>query len=124
MLWSEWSPNWQFDEATFARTSKAFENPDFVDVVIHTYRWMLGLAAGDPSLQPLEDLLARKPKVTVPAVTIDGTTDPLKPGGTLNHASMFVGLHEHIATNSGHNVPQEAPQVFADAVLKVHDWLK
>lgn len=124
MLWSEWSPDWQFDEATFARTAKAFENPDFVDVVIHTYRWMHGLNAGDPSLQPIEDFLAQKPKVKVPAVTIDGRADPLKPGGTSDHADMFTGLHEHIVTNAGHNVPQEAPKVFADAILKVHNWLK
>lgn len=124
MLWHEWSPDWQFDEAVFARTSKSFENPDFVAVVIHTYRWMHGLTTGDPSLQALEDLLTQKPKITVPAVTIDGKTDPLKPGGTANHASMFIGPHEHIITNSGHNIPQEAPQVFADAVLKVHNWLK
>lgn len=124
MLWREWSPDWQFDEATFARTSKSFENPDFVAVVTHTYRWMHGLTAGDPSLQSLEGILTQKPKIKVPAVTIDGKTDPLKPGGTANHASMFLGLHEHILTNSGHNVPQEAPQVFADGVLKVHNWLK
>jgi len=71
--------------------SKAFDNPDFVDVVIHTYRWMLGLHAGDPSLQPLEDLLAQKPTVSVPTVTIDGTADPLKPGGASDHAGMFTG---------------------------------
>ncbi|RAJ19972.1 alpha/beta fold hydrolase [Pedobacter cryoconitis] len=124
ILWKEWSPDWQFDEETFARTSKAFENPDFVDVVIHTYRWMHGLNAGDPSLQPLENFLAQKPKITVPAVTIDGRADPLKPGGTSDYASLFIGQHEHIVTNAGHNVPQESPQVFADAVLKVHNWLK
>lgn len=124
MLWNEWSPNWRFDEETFARTSKAFENPDFVDVVIHTYRWMHGLKAGDPALQPLEDILAQKPKVRVPSITIDGKADPLKPGGTSGHAKMFIGLHEHIVADAGHNVPQEEPQVFADAVLKVHNWLK
>lgn len=75
----------------------------------------------EKSLQSPEDLLAQKSKVTVPTVTINGTTDPLKPGGTSDHAGMFIGLHEHIITNAGHNVPQEAPQVFADAVLKVHN---
>lgn len=124
MLWNEWSPNWQFDEATFTRTSQSFENPDFVDVVIHTYRWMHGLEEGDPSLWPLENILAQKPKIIVPAVTIDGNTDPLKPGGTADHAHMFTGLHKHIVTNAGHNVPQEAPQVFADAVLQVHHWIR
>jgi pimeloyl-ACP methyl ester carboxylesterase len=123
MLWSEWSPDWQFDEATYARTAAAFENPDFVDVVIHCYRFMHGLAPGEPALQPMEDLLAQKPEIKVPAVTIDGTKDPLKPGGTSDHAGMFVGPHEHITIDAGHNVPQEAPGVFADAIIKVHNWL-
>lgn len=80
LLWCEWSPGWNFDEATFDRSAAAFDNDDFVNVVIHTYRWSLGLDAGDPSLQPLEDRLAQKPAITVPTVTIDGTLDPLKPG--------------------------------------------
>jgi len=122
MLWNEWSPNWKFDEATYARTAAAFDNPDFVDVVIHCYRVMHGSEAGDPVLQPFEDLLAQKPKITVPAITIDGTDDPLKPGGTADHASMFVGKHEHIVAKTGHNVPQEAPRVFADAIIKIRNW--
>ncbi|MFC3199472.1 alpha/beta fold hydrolase [Parapedobacter deserti] len=122
MLWSEWSPNWQFDKETYTRTAAAFENPDFVDVVIHWYRFMHGLEEGEPALQPLEDHLAKKPKVKVPAVTVDGTSDPLKPGGTSDHASMFVGPHQHIVVDAGHNVPQENPRVFADAVIKVHGW--
>ncbi|SEW24722.1 alpha/beta fold hydrolase [Chitinophaga arvensicola] len=124
MLWREWSPDWQFDEATFARTAKSFDNPDFVDVVVHTYRWMHGHTVNDPTLQRLEDRLAQKPKITVPTVTIDGANDPLKPGGTADHAGMFIGQHTHIVADTGHNVPQEAPQVFADAVLTVYNWLK
>jgi pimeloyl-ACP methyl ester carboxylesterase len=123
ILWREWSPGWQFDEATFARSAASFDNPDFVEVVIHCYRWLFGLAAGDPALQPFEDRLARKPAITVPAVTIDGSTDPLKPGGTAAHARMFVAQHEHRVIPAGHNLPQEQPQAFADAVLKVRDWL-
>ena len=80
---------WQFDEATFARSAVAFENPDFVDVVIHCYRCAFGLEAGDPALQPLEDLLAQMPTVKVPTVTIDGATDSLKPGGTVEHAACL-----------------------------------
>src|SRR6516162_10038196 len=76
MLWSEWSPGWQFDEEMFARSAVAFQNPDFVDVVIHCYRWVFGLEPGDPALQALEDHLAQKPTVKVPMVTIDGSTDP------------------------------------------------
>ena len=122
MLWSDWSPGWQFDEATFAQTALAFENPDFVEVVIHCYRSVFGLEASDPALQPLEDRLAQKPTVKVPTVTIDGATDPLKPGGTADHARMFVRLHEHRVVDAGHNLPQQAPQPFADAVLKVREW--
>lgn len=123
MLWREWSPKWQFEEDTYTRTATAFENPDFVDVVIHCYRFMHGLEAGDPSLQPLEDLLAQKPRIAVPTVTIDGTNDPLKPGGTADHARYFTGPHKHVVVDAGHNVPQEAPQVFAEAVMMVHSWL-
>jgi pimeloyl-ACP methyl ester carboxylesterase len=122
MLWSEWSPGWQFDEATFAQSAHAFENPDFVEVVIHCYRTVFGLDAGDPELQPLEDHLAQKPTIKVPTVTIDGTTDPLKPGGTAEHARMFVGQHEHRVIDAGHNLPQQKPKPFADAVLKVREW--
>ncbi|MEO5890950.1 MAG: alpha/beta hydrolase [Ferruginibacter sp.] len=124
MLWAEWSPDWQFDEATYAQTATAFENPDFVAIVIHCYRFMHGLEAGAPELQHLEDLLAKKPKITVPAVTLDGSTDPLKPGGTASHASQFAGPHKHLVINAGHNIPQEVPRAFADAVMKVRDWLK
>lgn len=123
MLWNEWSPNWQFDDETFSRSAASFDNPDFVEVVIHCYRWAFGIASGDPSLQPLEDRLAQKPMVTVPTVTIDGTADPLKPGGTVEHAQMFVGPHEHRVVDGGHNLPQQAPQAFADAITKVRDWL-
>jgi pimeloyl-ACP methyl ester carboxylesterase len=123
ILWSEWSPGWQFGEATFARSAASFDNPDFVDVVIHCYRCAFGLEAGDPALQPFEDRLAQKPAITVPAVTIDGVIDPLKPGGAAEHARMFVAPHEHRVIDAGHNLPQEEPQAFADAVMKVRDWL-
>lgn len=123
MLWREWSPGWSFDDATFERTASAFDNPDFVDVVVHAYRFMLGHVEGEPALQPLEDRLAERPPITVPAVTIDGLADPLKPGGTAAHASLFAGLHEHRTLSVGHNVPQEAPGAFADAVLKVREWV-
>jgi len=123
ILWSEWSPGWHFDDATFARSAVSFDNPDFVDIVIHCYRWAFGLEPGDHAMQPLEDRLAGKPVVTVPTVTIDGTTDPLKPGGTAHHAPMFVGPHEHRVVDAGHNLPQQAPEAFADAVIRVQGWL-
>jgi pimeloyl-ACP methyl ester carboxylesterase len=83
---------------------------------------VFGLEAGDPALEPLENQLAQKPTIKVPTVTLDGANDPLKPGGTGDHARMFVGLHEHRVVDAGHNLPQQAPQAFADAVLKVRDW--
>ncbi|WP_171988155.1 alpha/beta hydrolase [Hyphomicrobium sp. NDB2Meth4] len=123
LLWSEWSPAWDFDEATFERSAVSFDNPDFVDVVVHAYRHVFGLEAGDPLLQPLEDRLAQKPAIIVPAVTIDGATDPLKPGGTEDHAGLFMGKHEHRVVAAGHNLPQEKPEQFAEAIVKVQGWL-
>lgn len=123
LLWQEWSPGWAFDEETFARSAASFANPDFVDIVIHCYRCMFGLEKGEASLQSLEDRLAEKPPIAVPAVTLDGVEDPLKPGGTTMHAAMFVGPHEHGTFDTGHNLPQEAPRAFADAVLKVREML-
>jgi len=124
LLWEEWSPGWDFEDATFDRSAVSFDNPDFVDVVIHTYRWMFGLEPGDPEMQPLEDRLAQKPAITVPTVTLDGTSDPLKPGGTADHASLFVGRHEHRVVAAGHNVPQQKPEEFADAIVKIRGWRK
>lgn len=124
ILWSEWSPSWKFDDATYQRSSAAFNNPDFVDVVIHCYRWMFGLASGDTKFQDLEDRLAQRPKIAVSTITIDGTFDPLKPGGTASHRSQFVGKYEHRAVAAGHNVPQEVPDAFADAIFKVMTWQK
>jgi pimeloyl-ACP methyl ester carboxylesterase len=122
MLWRQWSPGWEFDDATFARTAPSFDNPDFVDVVIHAYRHALGQAPGDPAYQEAEDRLARRPPITVPAVTLDGTGDTLKPGGTADQAHMFTARHEHRVVEAGHNLPQEAPAAFADAVLTVRSW--
>jgi pimeloyl-ACP methyl ester carboxylesterase len=119
ILWREWSPGWEFDEETFARSAEAFENPDFVDVVIHCYRHIFGNQAGDHDLQPFEDRLAQKPVIAIPTVTLDGTADPLKPGGTASHARMFAGPYEHRIVDAGHNLPQQAPEPFADAILTV-----
>jgi pimeloyl-ACP methyl ester carboxylesterase len=121
-LWRQWSPHWQFDEATFARTAASFDNPDFVDVVIHAYRHGFGLAAGDRAYEELEERLARRPRIAVPVVTLDGADDPLKPGGTADQAGLFTARHEHRVVNAGHNLPQEAPGDFADAVLTVNKW--
>jgi len=119
-LWETWSPTWKFTPETFEKTAPSFDNPDFVDVVIHSYRFGFGREPGDPKLAHLETRLAEKPKITVPAVTLDGTSDPLKPGGTAAHAQMFVNWHEHRVIEGGHALPHEAPAAFADAVLAVH----
>ena len=123
-LWRQWSPNWHFPESTFQATAPAFDNPDFVDVVIHCYRFHFGLAAGDPDLDAFEALVARKPKIKLPAITLDGVDNLLKPGGTTSHAHMFVPRHEHRTVACGHNMPQEAPEAFADAILTLHGWLE
>ncbi len=120
--WEQWSPGWKFDDATFERTAASFDNPDFVDVVIHCYRFCFGLAAGDPALASLEARLAEKPRISVPAITLDGLKDPLKPGGTANHSAMFTARHEHRVVDCGHNLPWEAPRDFADAILTVRGW--
>ena len=122
LLWRQWSPSWNFDEPTFARTARSFANPDFVAVVVHAYRFAFGLTPGDPRLASLEDRLARRPQIQVPSVTLDGAEDPLKPGGTAADAVMFAGRHEHRTIAAGHNLPWEAPVAFADAVLTVAGW--
>ena len=91
--------------------------------MIHSYRFAFGLAAGDPALAALEARLAEKPAIAVPAITIDGTQDPLKPGGTADDAKMFTARHEHRVVECGHNLPWEAAQDFADAVLTVQAWV-
>jgi pimeloyl-ACP methyl ester carboxylesterase len=117
LLWRMWSPNWAFDEATFERTASAFNNPDFVEVVIHSYRHRYGLAPGDPRYAPIEAKLAAQPVIAVPAITIDGDSDGVNPG-TKHHAAKFVATHEHrVFRDAGHNLPQERPEEWAQAVI-------
>jgi pimeloyl-ACP methyl ester carboxylesterase len=116
-LWKMWSPTWDFDEATFIATAPTFDNPDFVDVVIHSYRHRYGLVAGDPALSHVEALLAQQPTICVPTLTIDGDEDGVNLG-TRHHGRRFEGLHEHrIFSQAGHNLPQERPTNWAQAVL-------
>ena len=116
-LWRLWSPNWNFGEATFARTAEAFDNPDFVDVVIHSYRVRFGLVPGDPAYAHIETRLVAQPPITVPAITIDGDADGVN-SGTAHHAHKFTGPHEHrVVTGMGHNMPQERPAEWTQAVL-------
>jgi pimeloyl-ACP methyl ester carboxylesterase len=118
LLWQLWSPSWAFDEACYERSAAAFDNPDFVDVVIHSYRHRFGLVAGDPRLEPTERRLAEQPRIGVPSITLDGADDGVMPiGGSSHHAPHFSGSHEHrVVAGAGHNLPQEAPQAFALAV--------
>jgi pimeloyl-ACP methyl ester carboxylesterase len=121
LIWQENSPQWQFDQATFDRSAAAWENPDYVAIVIHNYRWRLGLAEGDPALDAIEARLAAGPVIGVPAITLDGDSDGVAPATDGKaYASRFSGRREHrIVKGAGHNLPQEAPQAFAQAVLDV-----
>jgi pimeloyl-ACP methyl ester carboxylesterase len=121
ILWEEWSPDWDFDDVTFERTAIAHDNPDYVDVVIHSYRHRFGLAAGDPAYADLQRRLVPLPVITVPAVTLDGDSDGVLPAGDGRaSASKFTGRRVHrIVPGAGHNVPQEAPEAFAAAVIEV-----
>ncbi|KAI1112553.1 Alpha/Beta hydrolase protein [Nemania sp. NC0429] len=122
LLWEQWSPTWAFGDDVFERTADAFDNPDFVDVVIHCYRFVHGSEPGDPALDELEVKLAARPTIAVPCVTLDGTQDPLKPGGSAAHDVMFTGRHERRVFEVGHAFPAEAPEAFARAVIDVHAW--
>jgi pimeloyl-ACP methyl ester carboxylesterase len=120
-LWELWSPTWAFDDATFERSAAAFDNPDFVDVVIHSYRHRFGLVPGDPAVAEVERRIATQPPVTVPTISLDGTADGVRPWEpAAAHAHRFTGPRQHrILPGIGHNLPQEAPRAFADAVLEL-----
>lgn len=116
-LWKMWSPHWDFDDATFDRSAEAFDNPEFVDVVIHSYRHRYGLVPGDPAVAVIETQLTAQPPITVAAVTVDGTGDGVA-ASTAHHAKRFTGPHEHREfERAGHNLPQERPEDWAAAVL-------
>ena len=119
LIWQNVSPTWDFDDATFDRTAAAFENPDYVKIVIHNYRWRLGLASGEPRYDELERILAVGPEITVPAITLDGELDPFTPAGDGSaYRGKFTGSYSHrMLTGIGHNVPQEAPVAFAQAIV-------
>lgn len=117
-LWRMWSPDWHFDEATFQASAPAFDNADFVEVVIHSYRHRYGLVPGDPAVAHIETRLTAQPPITVPTVSVDGASDGVNTG-TGHHARRFTGPHRHHVWNAaGHNLPQERPRHWADAVLE------
>ncbi|HEY4108280.1 alpha/beta hydrolase [Puia sp.] len=119
LIWSIASPKWKFDDATFDRSAEAFNNPDHVDIVIHNYRWRLSLAPGEAHYDALEEKLSSGPSIGVPTITIGSDFDGANADGKA-YAHRFTGKYEHRVLNGiGHNVPQEAPEAFAKAVIDV-----
>jgi pimeloyl-ACP methyl ester carboxylesterase len=119
LLWRLWSPSWRFDDATYARTAASFDNPDFVAVVIHSYRHRFALVPGDPAVEDTERRLAAQPPITVPAITLHGSDNGVSPAmSSERHTRHFTGAYERrVVPGVGHNLPQEAPREFAAAVL-------
>jgi pimeloyl-ACP methyl ester carboxylesterase len=121
LIWQIASPKWNFDEATFNRSAASFENPDHVSIVIHNYRWRMGLAEGEPKYDAFEKRLAEFPAITVPAITLEGDSNGAPQGDPSAYAKKFLGKYAHrtVKGGIGHNLPQEAPQAFAQAVIDV-----
>lgn len=120
LIWQLASPKWNFDDATFERSAAAFNNPDHVSIVIHNYRWRLGLAQGEPKYDDLEKRLAAGPLITVPTITLQGDADGAPRPDPASYAKKFSGKYAHrLIKGAGHNLPQEAPKAFAEAVIEV-----
>jgi pimeloyl-ACP methyl ester carboxylesterase len=121
LIWQTASPKWNFDDATFDRSAPAFDNSDHVDVVIHNYRWRLSLAKGEPQYDELENRLAKAPVVDVPTITLEGDANGAPHLDPASYRNKFSGKYEHrtITGGIGHNLPQEAPQAFAQAVVDI-----
>ena len=119
MLWRQWSPQWRFEDAVFERSAASFDHADFVDVVVHSYRHRFGLVAGDPAYAASEQRLAALPPIAVPAIAMHGAGDGVMPAaGSERHQRHFSAKYERrVLPGIGHNLPQEAPQAFAEAVL-------
>ena len=124
LIWQIASPKWNFDDATFDRSAVSFNNPDHVSIVIHNYRWRLGLAEGEPKYDDLEKRLAEAPVITVPTITLEGDANGAPHPEPSSYARKFSGkyLHRTITGGIGHNLPQEAPQAFAKAVIEVDGY--
>ena len=121
LIWQLASPKWNFDDATFDRSAASFDNPDHVAIVIHNYRWRLGLAEGEPKYGDLDQRLAAAPIITVPTITLEGDANGAPHAEPGSYAKMFSGKYSHrtVTGGIGHNLPQEAPQAFAEAVIDV-----
>ena len=121
LIWQTASPKWNFDDATFDRSAASFDNLDHVQIVIHNYRWRLGLADGEPEYAELEERLARGPVIGVPTITLEGDANGAPHPDPSSYAGKFSGPYAHrtIEGGIGHNLPQEAPEAFAKAILEV-----
>ena len=121
LIWQLASPQWHFDDATFDRSAASFDNPDHVSIVINNYRWRLGLASGEPQYDELDRRVADLPAVSVPAITLEGDANGAPHPDPAAYESKFAGkyLHRTVAGGVGHNLPQEAPKAFTDAVIEV-----
>lgn len=118
LLWRLWSPTWRFSDADFTRSAESFENPNFVEVVVHSYRHRFGYADGDPKLASIEAQLARQPRIGVPAISLLGGDDGVSAVPRRDDSDLFTGRHERrVLPGIGHNIPQEAPRPTAQAVL-------
>ena len=124
LIWQLASPKWAFDDATFARSAVAFDNPDHVAIVIHNYRWRIALAPGEPQYDDLERLLAGAPAIAVPTISLEGDANGAPHPDPDAYASKFSGKYAHrtISGGVGHNLPQEAPQAFAQAIVDVDSF--
>jgi len=124
LIWKIASPKWDFDDTTFDRSATAFNNPDHVSIVIHNYRWRLSLAEGDPQYDALEKKLAEGPVITVPTITIGSDFDGAAADGN-GYARKFSGRYAHkVLSGIGHDVPQEAPEAFANIVIEANGYAK
>jgi pimeloyl-ACP methyl ester carboxylesterase len=121
LIWRNASPKFEFDDATYLRTARAFDNPDHVAVVVDNYRWRLGLSRGESQYDDLERRLAQSPRISVPAITLEGDANGAPHAPPATYARQFTGKYQHrgITGGIGHNLPQEAPRAFADAVMQV-----
>ena len=119
LLWQLWSPSWQFEQASYLRCAQSFDNPDFVEVTVHSYRHRFGLVPGDEALQSIEAQLATQPIIRVPTIVLHGRDDGVAPlEGSLRHQRFFSGRYERREIDkAGHNLPQEAPVAFAEAIM-------
>jgi pimeloyl-ACP methyl ester carboxylesterase len=124
LIWKQASPKWKYDENTFNRSAKSFANPDHTDIVIHNYRWRLGLAKGEAKYDKYEKRLAKLPNIQVPTITLEGDANGAPHADPSVYATKFTGKYTHktLKGGTGHNLPQEAPEAFANAIIKVDSY--